>query len=160
MEHTNRCFRIEEDASANTILRPIHRADVKLGIGREARDAFTRQTQPCVEIDDRLEPEVDRGLVDARTVAVEVGCNAFKSARAIEHGRAEPEPMGAWPHDRHIALVPSTLEKGPCLRMADGVAIWNHDGPPYGRRHNEDLLWPKGQAAQRARKMHTPPWCR
>ena len=39
-------------------------------------------------------------------MAIEIGRNTFEGARAIEHGRAEPEPMGAWPHDRHIALVP------------------------------------------------------
>jgi hypothetical protein len=104
-------------------LRPIHRPDVELGIGREAGDAFVRQTQPRVEIDDRLEPEVDRGLIDAGAMAVEVGRDAFEGACAIEHGRAEPEPMGAWPHDRHIALVPSVLEEGPCLRVADRLLL-------------------------------------
>src|ERR1700738_2065877 len=85
------------------ILRPIHRADVKLGIGREARDAFTRQTQPCVEIDDRLEPEVDRGLIGASTMTVEVRCNAFKSAPS---NTVEPS-QSPWVRGPMIGTLPS-----------------------------------------------------
>jgi hypothetical protein len=27
--------------------------------------------------------------------------------------------------------VPLAFEEGPCLRMADGFAVGNHDGAPY-----------------------------
>ena len=67
-------------------------------------------------IDHGLEPEIDRRLVHPRAVAVEIWRHAFEGARAVEDGRTEPDAMGPGPHDRHIALVPLTLEEGPGLR--------------------------------------------
>jgi hypothetical protein len=36
---------------------------------------------------------------------------SIEGARAIELGRAEPKPLGAWPHDRRVGLVPLALEE-------------------------------------------------
>ena len=78
-------------------------------------------------------PEFDGGLIDAGAMAVEVGRNAFERACAIEYGRAEPEPVSAWPHDRYIALVPLTSEECPGPRMADELGVGNHDDSPYAQ---------------------------
>ena len=71
-------------------------------------------------------PKFVGGPVDARAVPIEIGRDAFESARAVEHDRAEPGRMRARPHDRRIALVPFTLEEGPGLRIADGFDDMGH----------------------------------
>ena len=109
---------------------PIHRPDVEFGIGVEAGDALAGQSQPGLGIDDRLQLEIDGGLIDPGAVPVEIGRHAFEGARAVEHGRAEPGRMRARAHDRHIAVMPVAFKEGPGLRETDWCYRLGHDRHP------------------------------
>src|SRR6185437_3836751 len=95
-------------------------------IGAETGDPLTREAEPGFTIDNRLQLEIDRGLVDPGAMPIEVGCNAFERARAVEYGRAEPGRMGASTHDRHIAFMPGAFEKCPGLGKTDGGCCLGH----------------------------------
>jgi transposase len=59
----------------------------------------------------RLETRPFHGKIMVRSI---------EGARAIDLGRAEPRPVGAWPHDRRIVLVPLALEFGRMSMTANG----------------------------------------
>src|ERR1700722_14821921 len=137
-----RGFGIEQHASAAAALGPVHRTDVQLRLGIEAGDSLASEAQPCCGIDYRLQLEIDRGLIDPRTMAVEIGRDPLERARAVKHRGRQPRRMGARTHDRHIALVPVPSKEGPGLRIADGFYDRGHCCHPRGSAHNSGYYCP------------------
>jgi hypothetical protein len=127
-------FGIEQHTAAAAMLGPIHRADIEFGVGIKAGNSLARQFEPGCGIDDGLQLEVDRGLIDPGTVPVEIRRHALEGPCPVENSRAQPGRMRAGAHDRHIAVMPVTLKEGPGLREVNGCCRpGHHRHPSRGR---------------------------
>jgi len=133
-----RLFGSKSTPPADPICGQLHRTDVELGIGREARDAHATRPSHVSRSTIGLKPEFDRGVIDAGRNGIEVGSGTTSKARAPSKRSNRAKAMGAWVHDRHSALSATGFEECPCLRMADGLAVGNHDGRHFGRLHNNN----------------------
>ena len=111
-------FRIVANAAGGAGLGPVHRSDVELGIALEAFYAVADEPKPGLGRYAGFQEKFAGRRVDPRAMEIDVGHHAFEKAGAIEHHRAEPDRVGARPHEEHIALVPVAIAKCPGVSRA------------------------------------------
>src|SRR5690606_16729862 len=91
------------------------------GLAVEFLQAFPGKADDLFRRYRRLQTECHGGIIDARRMSVEVGGDTLEPASAVEDAGAEPHHMAARSHERHIALMPITIDIGPGLRLGGGI---------------------------------------
>ena len=94
------------------VFGPEHGPQIKRRALRKLGDALADQLLDLAGILENLETEGLRRAHDALAMEIEIGCDAFEGARAVEDAGAEPWRMGHRTHDHRIAFVPGPFEEG------------------------------------------------
>src|SRR5271156_3475399 len=105
------------------LLGPIHWPYVQCGILVEFGYALSRQPDPGLRRNHRLQEELPRRTIHTCAMEVKVGRDTFEGTSTIKYHGAKPRGMCARTHDRDVPFVPMSFEVSPRL------------GPTFSTRH-------------------------